>query len=69
MRSSDKTVGNIAWRSPSNIALVKYWGKRPVQIPANPSLSMTLGKAYTEMNFSYRRADKGEKKLDFLFEG
>lgn len=69
MKSSDKTVGNISWRSPSNIALVKYWGKRPVQIPANPSLSMTLGKAYTEMNFSYRRADKGEKKLDFLFEG
>ena len=38
-----------SWISPSNIALVKYWGKKPVQIPANPSLSMTLNKAYTEM--------------------
>ena len=41
--------GSISWRSPSNIALVKYWGKRPVQLPANPSLSMTLSRAYTEM--------------------
>lgn len=69
MKSSDKTIGNISWRSPSNIALVKYWGKRPVQIPANPSLSMTLDKAYTEMNFTYRGLEKGENRLDFLFEG
>ena len=35
------------WESPSNIALVKYWGKREGQLPANPSLSMTLRKAKT----------------------
>lgn len=69
MKSSDKTVGNISWRSPSNIALVKYWGKRPVQIPANPSLSMTLSKAYTEMGLTFRRLEKGEARLEFLFEG
>jgi diphosphomevalonate decarboxylase len=36
------------WRSPSNIALVKYWGKYEPQIPANPSISFTLSKSYTE---------------------
>ena len=35
---------------PSNIALVKYWGKSDSQLqwPANDSLSMTLSEAYTE---------------------
>ena len=37
-----------SWRSPSNIAFVKYWGKVGHQIPANPSLSMTLKECYTE---------------------
>ncbi len=36
------------WRSPSNIALVKYWGKLPNQIPANPSISFTLDACHTE---------------------
>lgn len=37
----------VVWKSPSNIALVKYWGKRTGQLPANPSLSMTLSRALT----------------------
>jgi diphosphomevalonate decarboxylase len=32
----------ITYRAPANIAIVKYWGKLPSQIPMNPSLSMTL---------------------------
>jgi len=39
---------NSSWRSPSNIALVKYWGKYDPQLPANPSLSFTLEESYTE---------------------
>ena len=31
--------GNFEWSAPSNIALVKYWGKKPNQIPANPSIA------------------------------
>lgn len=36
------------WRCPSNIALVKYWGKKAGQIPGNPSISFTLSSAYTQ---------------------
>lgn len=41
------------WRSPSNIAFVKYWGKKGHQIPANPSLSMTLKECFTETKVSF----------------
>ncbi|MBT8235592.1 MAG: diphosphomevalonate decarboxylase, partial [Bacteroidia bacterium] len=34
--------GEVCWQAPSNIALIKYWGKKEVQIPRNPSLSFTL---------------------------
>ncbi|MBS1572952.1 MAG: diphosphomevalonate decarboxylase [Bacteroidetes bacterium] len=32
---------------PSNIALIKYWGKYEGQIPANPSISYTLNHCHT----------------------
>ena len=35
----------ISWQSPSNIAIVKYWGKEKDQIPMNPSFSFTLDKS------------------------
>ncbi|MFY7937071.1 MAG: diphosphomevalonate decarboxylase, partial [Flavobacterium sp.] len=37
-------AASFSWSAPSNIALVKYWGKKEVgdQIPANPSISFTL---------------------------
>lgn len=50
---SEKTGNNgkvyrIKWHSPSNIALIKYWGKRAGQLPINPSLSFTLSRSFTE---------------------
>lgn len=44
----------ISESCPSNIALIKYWGKYKDQIPANPSISFTLDhcKTNTEMEFS-----------------
>lgn len=45
---------STSWRSPSNIAFVKYWGKKGHQIPANPSLSMTLKNCYTETKVHFR---------------
>lgn len=35
------------WKSPSNIALVKYWGKKEGQLALNPSISMTLNQSST----------------------
>jgi diphosphomevalonate decarboxylase len=60
----------VSWQSPSNIALVKYWGKTGRQLPVNPSLSMTLAKAYTETKLTaLPRAVEGPVELDFWFEG
>ena len=44
----------ISWESPSNIALIKYWGKHDIQIPSNPSISFTLSKCKTttEVHFT-----------------
>lgn len=63
-------TGSVAWTCPSNIALIKYWGKREVQIPKNPSLSMTLREARTStgIRFSYDPASDAPK-LRFRFEG
>jgi diphosphomevalonate decarboxylase len=62
--------GSISWRSPSNIALVKYWGKRSGQIPENPSVSITLEKSFTETTVSYYPVKKNSGKLrKFIFEG
>ena len=55
----------VAWQSPSNIALVKYWGKKEGQLPASPSLSMTLEKAITRTQVNVL-ADQPEKGLVLL---
>ncbi len=64
------TSGRIAWRSPSNLALVKYWGKYGRQLPRNPSISFTLNNAFTETVLEYRPKDSDGKtiELDFFFE-
>ena len=62
--------GKVKWESPSNIALVKYWGKRENQIPANPSISFTLSKSKTITELSFEK--KSETKnfsFDVYFEG
>ncbi len=48
--------GSFTWSSPSNIALVKYWGKKENQISENPSISFTLNdcKTTTKLSFSKR---------------
>src|SRR5210317_2356019 len=56
----------VTWKSPSNIALVKYWGKYPVQLPANPSISFTLSAAATTTTLKYK---KGTGKVTVFLEG
>lgn len=63
--------GRSIWRSPSNLAIVKYWGKHGRQLPRNPSISFTLDRAYTETEVAYqpkKGADQGIG-LDFYFDG
>tara|TARA_B100001093_G_scaffold520177_1_gene613347 strand:+ start:2519 stop:3592 length:1074 start_codon:yes stop_codon:yes gene_type:complete len=57
----------VGWRSPSNIALVKYWGKKPIQIPANASLSFTLSESCTSTEVQFSLADS--PSFDLVFEG
>ena len=69
-KSKFRNEGIVAWRSPSNIALVKYWGKYGIQLPRNASVSFTLSNAFTEMQIAYSpKEDQSETiSLDFLFE-
>ncbi len=62
-------TGKIAWESPSNIALVKYWGKRAVQLPQNSSLSFTLSKALTNTVMNFTPAIRKTGKVSFFFNG
>ncbi len=60
--------GTVAWRSPSNIALIKYWGKQGNQLPQNPSLSFALDKSFTETRLEYRYRGNRGNKVVFTFE-
>lgn len=65
-----KLGGKVEWKSPSNIALIKYWGKHGVQLPQNASISFTLDVAHTNMCVRFTPKTQDDKKisLDFLFE-
>ena len=60
----------IEYQSPSNIALVKYWGKKGVQIPMNPSISFTLSNCATTTSVEFEHSTEEEEvAFEFLFEG
>ncbi len=61
----------IAWQSPSNIAIIKYWGKHGRQLPRNPSISLTLNEAHTRTEISYRAKVATDRPIDleFYFDG
>ncbi len=69
--SKEIQPGKVTWRSPSNIALIKYWGKHGDQLPRNPSLSFTLTNAYTETTILYKTRDTPDQEvsLTFKFDG
>ena len=54
--------------APSNIALIKYWGKHGRQLPRNPSMSITLQNSVTHTSLSYRRK-KNAMSVEYSFEG
>ena len=55
---------HTVWKAPSNIALVKYWGKYGVQLPKNPSISLTLSNCVTTTEVSF--SPNNEKKTPYL---
>lgn len=61
--------GSVKWASPSNIALVKYWGKKKHQIPENPSISFTLSDCKTITEITYTKKQDQDFSFDIYFEG
>ncbi|RNC92602.1 MAG: diphosphomevalonate decarboxylase [Allomuricauda sp.] len=63
--------GSFKWKAPSNIALVKYWGKLEHQIPANPSISFTLDACATTTKVTFEKLTKPSEgfSFDLIFEG
>lgn len=60
----------VTWRCPSNIAIVKYWGKKGIQIPCNSSLSLTLSNSFTEVEAELSEKTSDEAiQLSYYFEG
>ena len=57
--------GQSGWKSPSNIALIKYWGKYGEQLPANSSLSFTLSNCKTKTVLKYQLKKEASKSFDF----
>ncbi len=57
--------------APSNIAIVKYWGKKGLQIPMNTSVSFTLtnSKTITTARAEKLNQPQNEVLFSFLFEG
>ena len=77
---SSLEAANFEWSAPSNIALVKYWGKKEQessipgvkseQIPANPSISFTLNQCKTITKLGVlKKSDTKDFSFDLLFEG
>jgi diphosphomevalonate decarboxylase len=65
------SIYKVNWRSPSNIAIIKYWGKHGRQLPVNPSISMTLKKCFTDLEFSVfeKATSNGDINVHFFFNG
>ena len=55
--------------SPSNIAIVKYWGKHGNQLPNNPSISFTLSRCHTDTRIKAKKNGTDNYSMRFLFEG
>ena len=66
-RHQKEAIWTSKWRCPSNIALVKYWGKRDFQKPMNQSLSFVLQNSFTETSVDLYLG--GDQKVEFYFEG
>jgi len=68
--TAEQVVLKSIWRCPSNIAIVKYWGKYGNQLPCNSSLSLTLSNSFTEIELELLKKTSNEAvELEYFFEG
>ena len=59
----------VEWTSPANIAFVKYWGKKRVQLPRNPSVAMGLLQSRSMFRVSGMLQETNRPSLEFMFDG
>lgn len=57
------------WSSPSNIAIIKYWGKYGNQLPMNPSLSFTLDFCRTTTTIDWSPVGLENGGFEFYYDG
>lgn len=63
-------TASFRWQTPSNIALVKYWGKSNPQIPKNASISFTLNNCHTITTIDFIKKEKSDEvAFNLFFEG
>lgn len=62
------TEGSVTWKTPSNIALIKYWGKQEPQIPENASISFTLDACFTLTTLEYKKRTAADRSRSYNFE-
>ena len=55
------------WKAPSNLAIVKYWGKKGFQEPVNPSLSFSLSASFSQTRIQALEAE--DPGIDFQLNG
>ena len=60
-------IYSAEWQSPSNLAIVKYWGKKEIQKPLNPSISFSLNNAVTTTRVTAAHTNKAG--FTFLLDG
>ena len=56
------------WTAPSNIALVKFWGKKELQIPCNPSVSFTLDQCCTTTTVRFEKQRVAQDDVVFTIQ-
>ncbi len=72
VKSNLKFIDTVSFTSqtPSNIALVKYWGKSNPQIPKNASISFTLNNCHTITTVDFIKKEKSDEVFfNLCFEG
>ncbi|MFT5258230.1 MAG: diphosphomevalonate decarboxylase, partial [Arenicella sp.] len=70
IRSEKIEKASFTWQTPSNIALVKYWGKSNPQIPKNASISFTLNNCHTITTIDFSKKETTETAVfELFFEG